>query len=425
MIETPGPGPRRESFHWLSFLAALGGVLTILTAGLGTFLFLLSGLMTVFGPEEIAGEGAMLLSYAAVGVLVAILMFPVVILAIKRLSGQPTVPGSFLRRVYRLRRPYLLVGAYILLLALGSVLNSVENLDWLFMPVINVLVLSIPVALLLWLGTKNLKPSSLQRNWTVFGLGMTLSPVLIVTMELIAILVGLVGLIIYITAFSPELLEKIMEMTTVFQSATETMAVPEEAVGGFLQQPGVIAILLLFTAVIVPLIEESLKPIGVWLLAGRDLTPQDGWMLGLISGAGFALVENLGNLAVGQGWWFLVLARAGAAGLHMFNSAIIGYTFVLSRRKKRWRLVVLAFLGTLALHALWNSVAVFATVGTLNDPAGADLIWPIGYLIVMGLASLGTVIGIHRINRHLALENRIRNIESELKSNDRPDHAID
>jgi RsiW-degrading membrane proteinase PrsW (M82 family) len=170
-------------------------------------------------------------------------------------------------------------------------------------------------------------------------------------------------------------------------------------------------------------VEEAIKPLGVWLLAGRELAPQDGWVLGLLSGAGFTLIENLGNLAIGQGWTALVLARAGATALHMFNSAIIGYTFVLSRRQKRWRKVILAFLGTLLLHALWNSVAVLATVASLQEPVSTGIGWPIGYLLVLGLATAGTIWGIHRVNTRLAAgalaaaETELT-IESETQRND-------
>ena len=168
----------------------------------------------------------------------------------------------------------------------------------------------------------------------------------------------------------------------------------------------------------VPIIEEAVKPLGVWLLAGRDLSPQDGWVLGLLSGAGFALVENLGNLAVGNGWTFLMLARGGAAGLHMFNSAIIGYTFVLSRRQKRWRPFILAFLGTLVLHALWNSVAVLATIQSLSQPAENGLGWPLIYVVILGIAALGTFIAIDRINRRLAQNHKLEYAESEIIEND-------
>ncbi len=39
---------------------------------------------------------------------------------------------------------------------------------------------------------------------------------------------------------------------------------------------------------IVPLIEEILKPIALWSLVGKDLTDQEGFVAGLLSGAGFA-----------------------------------------------------------------------------------------------------------------------------------------
>ena len=97
-----------------------------------------------------------------------------------------------------------------------------------------------------------------------------------------------------------------------------------------------------------------------------------------------------------------MLARAGAAGLHMFNSAIIGYTFVLSRRQKRWRPFILAFMGALALHALWNAVAVLASIQSLSVPAENGLGWPLIYVVTLAVVALGIYTAIHRLNRRLA-----------------------
>ena len=196
------------------------------------------------------------------------------------------------------------------------------------------------------------------------------------------------------------------------ETAQATMQFPQEEIITLLQSPIVVGSLLLFTAGLVPLVEEAIKPAGVWLLSGRKLTPRDGWVLGLLSGAGFAMVENLGNLAVGEGWTFLAIARGGATALHMFNTAIIGYTFVLSRRQKRWRLVILSFLGTLLLHALWNSTAVIASVTSLSSPS-ANTSWPLAALVTLGLSTAGTIWGIHRVNKKLAAE-AVLVIESEL-----------
>jgi hypothetical protein len=416
------PAPAQKP-HWPSVLAAAGGILVILAFLGGAVLFALSGINALFLPESNdAGEPGLLFSFAAVGIVLALLVLPSVILAARRLSGSSVSGGIFATRLTRKHATWLGL-AYILVLLGGLLFSNLPRLEWLAMPILNVLALGLPVILLLWLGTKNLPPFSSQRNWTIFNLGMTLSPFVIMVIELLAIFTGMLLLIVALTFFIPDLPAWVEEFSTMIESAQGTMEFPEDEVIGLLRSPLVVGVILFFTSALVPLVEESIKPIGLWLLAGRDLTPQDGWVLGLLSGAGFALIENLGNLVVGQGWLSLALARGGATALHMFNTAIIGYTFVLSRRQKRWRTVILAFLGTLLLHALWNSVAVIAMVSSLKDLT-ANPGWPIGYLVILVLASAGTIWGIHRVNEKLTADTKIIT-ESEKQVNDRSDLTTD
>lgn len=421
MIESPTPidqsaippAPQNKPVHWPSILAAIGGILTILVVAGGAVLFFISGLTSTFSPETASDEAVMLLSYSVTGVLVSVLVLPVVILAVRRLSGRADVRGEGILRFFSLKNPQRLIWLYPILVLAGYFLQSISGFDLLLMPMINVLVLSIPVAWLAWLGMKNLRPSSLQRNWTTFGLGMTISPMLIIFLEIVALVIGLIVFALLVATLFPDVVGQIEDIARLLESAAATMEVPDQEIVDLVQSPAVIGGLLLFASGVVPLIEEAIKPLGVWLLAGRDLTPQDGWVLGLLSGAGFALVENLGNLAVGAGWTFLMLARAGAAGLHMFNSAIIGYTFVLSRRQKRWRPFILAFLGTLVLHALWNTVAVVATVQSLSSTTAIGMGWPLIYVVILGAAAIGTYVAIDRFNHYLAGKEKPVYAESE------------
>jgi len=407
------PALPNNPVHWPSMLAAIGGILTILTVAGGAVLFFISGMLSTVSPEAASDESVMLLSYSVTGVLVSILVLPAVVLAIRRLSGRSAARNGSILRLFRFKNPQRLIWFYPLLMLAGYLLQSISGFDLILLPVINVLVLSIPVAWLVWLGMKNLQPSSLQRNWTIFGLGMTISPILIIFLEIVALVMGLIIFSFFVAALFPDVVGQIEEIANLIETAAITMEVPDQEILDLVQSPVVIGGLLLFTSVIVPVIEEAIKPLGVWLLAGRELTPQDGWVLGLLSGAGFALIENLGNLAVGAGWTFLVLARAGAAGLHMFNSAIIGYTFVLSRQQKRWKPFILAFLGTLVLHALWNAVAVVATVQSLSSATSIEVGWPLIFVVILAAAAIGTYVAVDRFNYHLAGKAKPAYAESE------------
>ncbi|MFN2146411.1 MAG: PrsW family glutamic-type intramembrane protease [Anaerolineales bacterium] len=431
MIQPAAPEPvtapptDRET-HWPSILAAGGGILAFVTLFGAVGFFIFSGIMAVGNPIAVDnGQPGMLFSYAAATALISLLVGPTVVLAVRRLAGKPPARGILAVQL-KAQHAGLLLLIYLLVLASGQFITQFPKLDWLTMPALNVLALSLPVILYLWLGTRDLPPSSPQRNWTIFGLGIVVNPLVIMVTELMVIFIGLILIIVFLAVTTPDFPARLQEFSLLMETAQTTMQFPQDELIGLLQSPIVIGALLVFTAGLVPLVEEAIKPAGVWLLSGRELTPRDGWVLGLLSGAGFALVENLGNLAVGEGWAPLAIARAGATALHMFNTAIIGYTFVLSRRQKRWRGAILAFTGTLLLHALWNSVAVIATVTSLSD-LSANAGGPLGYLLILGLASIGTSWGIYRVNRKLAAEPVAESeisLESEKLLNDRPDHAI-
>ncbi len=210
MMESPAPvdqpanppAPKNDPVHWPSMLAAIGGILTILTVAGGAVLFLISGLVSTFNPETASDETVMLLSYSVTGILVSILVLPVVILAVRRLSGRAAVRGESTLRFFNIKNPQRLIWLYPLLVLAGYFFQSISGLDLALLPLINVLVLSIPVAWLVWLGMKNLQPSSLQRNWTTFGLGMTISPILIIFLELVALVVGLIAFSLLVARFS-------------------------------------------------------------------------------------------------------------------------------------------------------------------------------------------------------------------------------
>jgi RsiW-degrading membrane proteinase PrsW (M82 family) len=117
--------------------------------------------------------------------------------------------------------------------------------------------------------------------------------------------------------------------------------------------------------VITPLIEEVLKTLGVWLFVKRKLTPAEGYIAGMICGAGFALIEGLFNLAGAAtpgDWVGLVIGRAGGSLLHVFTGGLIGWGLAETWRSGKFQKYLLAFLGALIIHGLWNALAVVAVL---------------------------------------------------------------
>ena len=132
-------------------------------------------------------------------------------------------------------------------------------------------------------------------------------------------------MIVGIISFNPDL-EQFLTRTLDQISATSLGSnQSEQMLANLFNSPVFIGASFLFIAVLTPLVEEILKPFGVWFLAGRKLTPKDGWVLGLISGAGFAFFENIWILTADENWASVIAARSATTIIHLLTSAITGW----------------------------------------------------------------------------------------------------
>lgn len=393
--------PEKKRFHWPSLLVLLNAALGLMFFGGIAVIMLLSGLMAVFnrkaGPEDIT----ITFSYSAAGVLLGALLLPSIVLAFKRLSGQAATSTPVWELLQTLFHPKRLIWLYPLILLAGVWINTNQRLSWLMMPVINLFALGVPIALLIWAGTRRLTPSSPQRTWSVFGIGITTIPLLIIILEFIFMIVGFFVVAFFVSIFFEGAVTNINDLLFSFTEMANGQEIPAHIVAEFIRQPIVLTTILMFVSGLIPLIEELIKPAAILLLWKTPLTPQDGWRLGLLGGAGFALIESLGNTTVGEDWVFLILGRAGASALHMFNTGIISYTFVLSREKKRLLPVLLALLGTILIHGLWNGITIFATISSLETGTVLSGVWPTGFMILLAVIALGLVGGILAVNQRL------------------------
>lgn len=397
----PAPSDRKP-VHWPSLVMVvlgMGGIMLLLgVAGAG----LVGGILSLSTPMIGAGDAPQLFSYAVGGVFLGGLLLSAVVMGIQRLGGRSgeSLPPLF-ECALQMLHPRKTMGLYPLVILLGWWLDRYTAVNWLFMPVLNMIALGLPVAWLVWLGTRGFEPRSAQRNWSALGVGMTLGPALIFMLEMVVLVIGLIVIGIGASSLSRAASPVLQEVLRTLEQFGSTGEISEQAITHLLQNPLVIAALLVFISGVVPVVEEIFKPVAVWAMWNRPLTPQDGWTLGLLSGAGFALMENFGNVAVGEGWTFIVLARVGATALHMFNTALIGYTFVLARQKKRIMLSFFALAVAMLVHAAWNAMTVFAMVSSLESPLEGG-IWPLRYILLMALMSLSLMGGIVLVNRQLA-----------------------
>jgi RsiW-degrading membrane proteinase PrsW (M82 family) len=167
---------------------------------------------------------------------------------------------------------------------------------------------------------------------------------------------------------------------------SQTTAAPNpermlEMLRPMITEPLVLIVAISFFGVIVPLIEELFKPMGVWLLARRRLTPAQGFALGAISGAGYAVFETLGVQLPNELWLPLVSIRAVTGLLHVLTAGLVGYGLVEAWEYKRYLRLAALYLASVLLHGLWNSMVMLVAYSTmlhevLSVPAEEALLGP-------------------------------------------------
>jgi hypothetical protein len=155
--------------------------------------------------------------------------------------------------------------------------------------------------------------------------------------------------------------------------------------------------------VFTPLIEETAKSLGVWLVSGRIRSAAEGFALGALSGAGFGLVESLLVSATPDSDWAGTLAVRGASSMmHIFTAGLTGWGIASARlNRKAWH-ALLGYAAAMAIHGLWNAAAVGAVFGGLRlmpnladagslDPFAISVML-IALAVLSGLATLLAVL---------------------------------
>jgi RsiW-degrading membrane proteinase PrsW (M82 family) len=177
----------------------------------------------------------------------------------------------------------------------------------------------------------------------------------------------------------------------------------------FLRQPIVVYGVFALMAGVIPAIEELLKPMALWALAGKKISPQEGFVGGLIAGAGFALIENVlyfTNVITAGDWLVVAVGRAGTGILHMLASGIAGWGLAKGWRDRKWWTLIFSTLGAILLHGLWNGLAIASgflpfMMGIEETTLGQDILYNAPLVILMILSA----VGIFLINRHFQKKN--------------------
>lgn len=343
-------------------LFALAGV----AAAFGLLAVLRTNVITsaMLEPQVVA-----MLIYAGGLTACALLLVPSAYYSLRRMSGRPIMQQPHLPRFFR---PSILILFLPVVLLLGYWVSSRQQISWFILPFLHVLAIGLPILFILYLAGRGLPAGSPQRLWGVLGSGLTLGPALIMTLETIALIVFVI--IGFVFLFSqPDLIEQVNSLAQAVQQGSMTEQDLLRALLPWAAKPGLLLAVILFASVIVPLIEEAFKPIGVWLLAGAKLSPAAGFYAGALCGAGFAFFESLALGGSSSEWTLAVVSRIGAGVIHIFNSALMGWALVLAWRKRRYLNLALTYLVVVAVHGAWNGLAILSAFEALLSEAGLEL----------------------------------------------------
>lgn len=292
-------------------------------------------------------------------------------------------------------------------LALGGVVayQEIPFLSWSILPLLTIIVIGLPVWLLLGMGSRGIDLGARWRFFGVLGLGMTVSPFLMIFLEIVVLGAAVAFAAVFI-AMQPALMDEVTNLGTLitFQTSEDALM---QTLAPYLVKPGVIAGMLFYVAVCVPLIEELFKPLAVWLFAGSLETPAQGFALGLASGAAFGLIESLNAGADGSPTWAVIVSvRAGTTLLHIAASGLVGWGIAVMFKQRKFGSFAAAYLGAVTVHGLWNACALIAGLSSIsylvND---ADWLFAWTPAALGGMATLGIGMFILLINANRKLRS--------------------
>lgn len=388
----------KQKIDWLSaaqlIFSSLVVLFSLLAAGLGFVMISLNELITgiALPAAQTTASNLLLGGIAFIG----ILLIPSAIEAGRKLMGQDPIPHQPFS-VRQLNLALVLTAAGILLVSTGNIQGGLPFI------IIHVFANGVFVIWLIQLIQKGLDTGSRQRFWGIFGSGLALAPALALIAEiLLLILVGLVWFAYLQTR--PDLLQEISQLINRLPQTAVNPAILERVAGKYLVQPGVLGTILFYLAVLIPLVEELFKPVGVWLLLRRNLTKREGFYLGAVSGAGYALFENLTIGANAEVWTTVLISRIGTTAVHMLTSGLVGWGLAAAWSGKRSLRLGYAFFAAVILHGVWNGFNVINLLTSVPDlektlgtfPALLAAYAPLG-LVILGVGSL---FGLIRANNH-------------------------
>lgn len=374
--------------HWpsLLILIVLGfGVVFVLLLTLGMGVSSIFSLITEDGDPA----GQMIGTFAFGFELVTLLVCSWFVL--QKTLGREQADASF-RFPFADWQIVVILGVIIASVVIGGIVAYAESawLAWIVLPVLTVLVIVPPIWLLFGIGTRGIELGPRWRFFGTLGLGMTIGPLMMFLMEMILLLGILIAGAAMIYTQQPGLFQEILNLGRILKLETNEDVILK-LLAPYISNPVVIATMIGYIALAVPMIEELFKPLAVWIFAKKIESPAQGFALGMLSGAAFALIESLNASGDGtMNWPAIVSIRAGTSLLHMTASGLVGWGIVSAFHEKRPSKFFAAYFTAVAIHGLWNACAVGVGVSMVGEYIGKpEWLYNVIPAMLCGMSTLG------------------------------------
>jgi hypothetical protein len=342
-------------------------ILLLVFSGIGFTVFAGRGIyLTIkgFSSGIISTTGLSASLFAAFGMFFcAALLLPVIIYCILRLMGKEIRSADV--RPIKLWHVMVFLVAWVFSIVLATIFSGSQNYWGLLALPFFILGVALPVTGIIWVAIGGLPAGSWRRLWAAFTIGMTGSTLGALFLEYSVIGLAVVAAVA-VSAFHPGGLATLQHAWNQVVDAGDMQNLLT-TLAPYLANPLVLLLALLFGSILAPLIEEALKPAAVWLLGKRLHSPAEGFALGALCGAGFALLE--GTLAISgnfQMLGFALAARSTSSLMHITASGVVGWGIASAQLEKRYGRLAGAYLVSVSMHGLWNGSLILAVFGGLR-----------------------------------------------------------
>lgn len=284
--------------------------------------------------------------------------------AVRRLFPKPALQTK------KKSRPFLTASGFLLSLIPLAWLTTQPAFDpapaW-FKAVASFLFVVVAAWWIIELGQIHLPRLTRQKQWGLVNFANFVTMPVILLVEIVVLAIGL-GLLIAWLMQKPEYAFIVNQVQNLMYVNLDTLPLIIDELKPLIQDPGIVAAVIVAIALVVPLVEELLKPLALWFFVKRQWSPADGFIAGMICGATFAAVESLTALASagGESWLPLIAARTGTSLLHITTAGISGWALTSSWRDGSYLRVGLTYLLVVFLHGAWNFSAVIIGVSQLQ-----------------------------------------------------------